>query len=76
MSLLKMSCYPEPDSHIKYKVKVVLEYSSYATKKELKYAAGIDTADLNAKNIFLLWKLKLTNLALLNWLMFQLVWII
>ena len=54
MSLLKTSCYPEPDSHIKYKVKVVLKYSSYATKKELEYAAGIDTADLNAKNILLL----------------------
>ena len=28
-----MSYYPEPDSHIRHKVKVVLELSNYATKK-------------------------------------------
>ena len=28
-----MSYYPEPDSHIREKVKVVLDLSSYATKK-------------------------------------------
>ena len=28
-----MSYYPEPDSHIRDKVKVVLELSNYATKK-------------------------------------------
>ena len=28
-----MSYYPEPDSHIRDKVKVVLELSKYATKK-------------------------------------------
>ena len=28
-----MSYYPEPDSHIRDKVKVVLDLSNYATKK-------------------------------------------
>ena len=30
-----MSYYPEPDSHIRGKVKIVLELSNYVTKKEL-----------------------------------------
>ena len=29
-----MSYYPEPDSHIRNKVKVVLDLSNYATTKE------------------------------------------
>ena len=44
-----MSFYPEPDSHIKDKVKVVLDLSNYATKKELDHATGVDTCDLAAK---------------------------
>ena len=32
-SILQMSCYPEPDSHIRDKVKVVLDLSNYVTKK-------------------------------------------
>ena len=28
-----MSCYSEPDSHIRDKVKVVLDFSNYVTKK-------------------------------------------
>ena len=28
-----MSCYPEPDSHMRDKVKVVLDLSNYVTKK-------------------------------------------
>ena len=71
-----MSYYPETDSHIRDKVKVVLDLSNYATKKELEHATGIDTSDLAAKKILLLWKLKLTNLTLINWLMIELVWII
>ena len=31
-----MSCYPEPDSHIRDKVKVVLDLSNYATKKRIR----------------------------------------
>ena len=55
-----MSYYPEPDSYIRYKAKVALDFSNYATKKELDRASEVDT-DLAAKNISMLWKLKLTN---------------
>ena len=41
-----MSYYPEPDSHITDKVKVLLDLSNYATKKEFDYATGVDTSDL------------------------------
>ena len=44
-----MSYYPEIDSPISDKVKVVLDLSSYATKKELDHATGVDTSDLAAK---------------------------
>ena len=44
-----MSYYPEPDSHIKYKVKVARDLSNYATKKKLKHATGLETSDLAAK---------------------------
>ena len=56
-----MSYYAEPDSRIKHKVKVVFNLISYATKTELEDVTGIDTSDLAAKKILLLWKLKLTN---------------
>ena len=49
-----MSYYPEPDSHIRDEVKVVLDLSNYATKKELEHATGIDTSDLAAKKALLL----------------------
>ena len=61
-----MNYYPEPDSHIRNKVKVLLDLSNYATKEKLEHATAIDTHDLAAKNIPLLWKLKLTNLTLIN----------
>ena len=35
LSKLRMSYYLEPDSHIRDKVKVVLDLSNYATKKQL-----------------------------------------
>ena len=47
-----MSHYPEPDSHIKNKVKVVLDLSNYATKRELDHTTGSDTSDLAAKKYF------------------------
>ena len=62
-----MSYYAEPDSHIRDKVKVVLEFSNYAT--------GVSASDLAAKKILFLWKLKLKNWKLINWLTFQLIWI-
>ena len=48
-----MSYYPEPDSHIRDKVKVVLDLSNYATKEELEHATGIDTSDLAVKKDFI-----------------------
>ena len=47
-----MSYYLETESHIRDKVKVVLDLSNYATKKELEHATGIDTSDLAAKKDF------------------------
>ena len=44
-----MSHYPEPDSHIRDKVNVLLEFSSYATKKEFDYATGVNTSVLATK---------------------------
>ena len=49
-----MNYYPETDSHIKDEVKVVLDLSNYATKKELECATGVDTSGLAAKNILLI----------------------
>ena len=49
LSKLQMSYYPEPDSHIKFKVKIVLILSNNATKEELDHATGVDTYDLAAK---------------------------
>ena len=40
-----MSYYPEPDSYIRNKVKVELDLSNYATKKELDYGNDVDTSD-------------------------------
>ena len=71
-----MSCYPEPYRHIRHKVKAVWDLTSYASKKELKHATDIDTSDLATKKILLLSQLNLKNWILINWLMFQLVWLI
>ena len=54
LSKLQMSYYPKPDSHARAKVKVVLDMSNYATKKELEHATGADTSNLAAKMIILL----------------------
>ena len=48
-----MSYYPEPNSHIRDKVKVVLDLLNYATKK-LERATDFDKSDLAAKKILLL----------------------
>ena len=44
-----MSYYPEPDSHIRDKVKVVLDLSNCVSKKELDHATDVNTSDLAAK---------------------------
>ena len=44
-----MSYYPEADRDVRDKVKVVLDLSNYATKKELEQAAGVDIIALKAE---------------------------
>ena len=61
-----MSFYPEPDSHIRDKVKVVLDLSNYATKKELEHATGIDTSDLTTKKYFIVLKAEVDKLDIDN----------
>ena len=56
-----MGHYPEPDSHIRYKVKILIDLSNYATKNKLEHVTDIDTSGLAAKKILLLWKLNLTS---------------
>ena len=48
-----MSYYPDPDSHLRDEIKVVLDLSDYATKKELENATDLDTSDLAAKKDFI-----------------------
>ena len=57
-----MSYYPEPDSHIRDKVKVILDLTNYATKKELEHATVIDTSDLAAKKYFIALKAEVDKL--------------
>ena len=53
------------------------DLSNYAAKKKLDHTTGVDTFDLAAEKDFIALKaLKLKNWKLINWLMFQLVWII
>ena len=47
-----MNQYPKPDSHSMDKVKLVLDLSSFATKKELDHATGVNTSDLATKKRF------------------------
>ena len=44
-----MSYCADPDTHIRDEVKVVLDLPNYATKKELKDAAGVDTSSLGTE---------------------------
>ena len=60
-STLWICYYSETNSHIRDKVKVVLELSNYATKKELDHATGADTSDLAAEKDLLFWNMKLIN---------------
>ena len=57
-----MSYYPEPESHIRDKVKVVLDLSNYATKKELDHATGVNTSDLAAEKDFIALKVEVDKL--------------
>ena len=53
---------PEQDSHIRNKVKVVLDLSNYATKKELYHATGVDISNLAAKKDFIALKAEVEKL--------------
>ena len=57
-----MSYYLESDTHIKDKVNVPLEFSNYATKKELEHATGVDTSNLAAKSNFIALKAEINKL--------------
>ena len=57
-----MSHYSEPDSNIRDKIKVLLDLSNYATKKELEYATGIDASNLVVKKDFIALKAKVDKL--------------
>ena len=59
-----MSYYPEPNSHIRDKVKVVLVLSNYATKKELERATCIDTSHLAVKKDFIALKAEVDKLGI------------
>ena len=61
-----MSCYPEPDSHIRDKVKVVLDLSNYATKKELEHSTVVDTSNLAGKKDFIALKAEFDKLDINN----------
>ena len=47
-SKLYMSYYRESDIYIRDKVKIILDLSNRATKKELEHATGIDISGLAA----------------------------
>lgn len=57
-----MSYYPEPNNHIREKVKLLLVLSNYATKKKLEHATGLDISDLAAKKYFVALELKVDKL--------------
>ena len=48
-----MSYYSEPDRHIGDKVKVVLDFSNYDSKRELEHTTCFDTSDSAAKKYFI-----------------------
>ena len=70
-----MSYYLSLHSHIRDKVRKVLDLTNYATKKEIEHATCVHTSDLAAKKDFVAAKAEVDKLDI-NKLMFQLVWII
>ena len=59
-----MSYYPETGCHIRDKVKVLLDLSNYATKKELEHGSGVDTSNLAAKSDFIALKADIDKLGI------------
>ena len=63
-----MSYFPESESQMGEKMKVVLDLANYATKKQLNDATDVDTSNLAAKGDFValeanIYKLKINKLA-------------
>ena len=70
---LYMSYYPEPDINIGDKIKVILNFPNYTTKKELNDTAVVDRSNLAAKRDFVALKPEVDKLDInMNRLMFQL----
>ena len=59
-----MSYYPETGCHIRDKVKVLLDLTNYATKKELEHGPGADTSNLAAKSDFIALKADIDKLGI------------
>ena len=57
-----MSYFPELGSHIRDKVKEVLDLSNHATKTELDHATGVDTSDLPSKKYFIALKAEVDKI--------------
>ena len=57
-----MSYYTERESHIGDKVKVALDLSAYANKKELEHATSADISGLAAKKDFIALKVAVDKL--------------
>ena len=59
-----MSYYSVSGIHIRHKVKVVVDLSNCASKKELEHAAGIDMPPLSAKKYFITLKAEVDKLGI------------
>ena len=57
-----MRYFPEPHSHIRDKVKVLLDLSNYATNKELEHVTRVDTSDLAVTKDFIILKAEVGKL--------------
>ena len=57
-----MSYYPEPDSYIRHKVKILIDLANYATKKKFGHATRSDTSESAAKNNFIAFKGEVNKL--------------
>ena len=59
-----MKYYPGPGSHIRDKIKVVLDLSNFVTKKKLEHAAGVDTFNWAAKKDFVVLRAQIDKLGI------------
>ena len=71
-----MSYYTERESHIGDKVKVALDLSAYANKKELEHAAGADISGLAAKKDLIVLKVAVGKLDINKLVNVRLAWVI